>query len=132
MYLCSCNFTRSTFCSRSQAEAAVVAARLPLEDSDNEDSALSSNALSRLIVSKCCCYRVFTFLSDCIINRIVKVLSIRIYLKKMMAISYPGRVLMVRSRSGGQALKIRFQDKAPLRFCVPFHMTCFDILVKCS
>merc|ERR1719430_3096765 len=32
---------------RSQAEAAVVAARLPLEDSDTEDSALSSNALSR-------------------------------------------------------------------------------------
>merc|ERR1719410_1159015 len=32
---------------RSQAEAAVVVARLPLEDSDTEDSALSSNALSR-------------------------------------------------------------------------------------
>ena len=35
--------------SRSQAEAAVVAARLPLEDSDTEDSALSSNALSRFV-----------------------------------------------------------------------------------
>ena len=34
---------------RSQAEAAVVAARLPLEDSDTEDSALSSNALSRFV-----------------------------------------------------------------------------------
>jgi len=32
---------------RSQAEAAVVAARLPLEDSDNEDSVVSSDALSR-------------------------------------------------------------------------------------
>merc|ERR1719430_2134425 len=32
---------------RSQAEAAVVAARLPLEDSDNDDSVVSSNALSR-------------------------------------------------------------------------------------
>ena len=36
--------------SRSQAEAAVVAARLPLEDSDTEDSVISSNALSRYSV----------------------------------------------------------------------------------
>ena len=36
-------------CCRSQAEAAVVAARLPLEDSDTEDSVISSNALSRFV-----------------------------------------------------------------------------------
>lgn len=31
----------------------MVAARLPLEDSDNDDSVVSSNALSRLVVKKC-------------------------------------------------------------------------------
>ena len=49
---CTKAAARPTFFSRSQAEAAVVAARLPLEDSDNEDSVVSSDALSRLIDRK--------------------------------------------------------------------------------
>ena len=61
MYLGSC---KTNFCSRSQAEAAVVAARLPLEDSDNDDSVVSSNALSRLIVKKCSIAAVMMVISD--------------------------------------------------------------------
>ena len=71
-----------------------------LEDSDNDDSVVSSNALSRLVVKKCL---------------IAGVISDHLTL---------GRVLMERSSWGGQALKMQLHDKAPRRFFRWCALTC--------